>query len=100
MISTVAPFGATLRVLWATGSSCGIDDIGVSTATCLQELCATNNPKLTSVAPFGPTLRRLWADANSGIDDAGLANATRLEELHADGNPKISAATVAMVQRC
>jgi len=96
-ITTVAPFGATLRELDASSTdvgilaeTCGITDSGLCNATQLVKLNAEGNSKITTVAPFASTLRDLGARYACGISDSGLRYATQLVKLKASSNSKIT----------
>ena len=89
-MTTVAPFGSILIELHASGSNCGIDTVGLATATNLVCLNASRNPRIQSVAHFASTLLELGAGGDSGIGDAALALATNIVWLDCSNNDQMA----------
>lgn len=90
-VTTVEPFGASLRVLGAQRTF--IDDKALVTATKLVELFVWGNREVRSIAPFASTLMELDASGDCGIDDASLAAVSsmlKLIWLNVSDNPQIS----------
>jgi len=87
MIKDVRFMAATLRILDASGWSCGIDQARIQ-GLHLIALDAWNNEKITDVRFMAATLRILDASGYCGIDQAGIKG-LQLVTLNVEDNEKI-----------
>jgi len=86
-ITDVRFMAATLRILHASRSDCGIDQAGIQGLK-LVKLNASNNKKIKDVRFMAATLRILDAYGNCGIDQAGIQG-IQLVQLKVSDNPTI-----------
>ncbi len=76
-----------LKILYACGEFCGLDDHGINELLNLEELYVNDNNKITNIN-YMKNLKRLHARYKSGIDDNNIKN-LNLVELDIRGNTKI-----------